>query len=180
MFAILNVSQNWIAEMTLKQLGKQLGDGGTWRAGVAVERRFLIDSVRVDSTQISLQDGSGLSARNLVSPLTFTQILAFMRRRSRFRVFAAGIPWAGRVGTLRTRFGGTRIEGRVHAKTGSIGEVNTLSGYLERSDTAATTRPCRVFSVQANHHTLGGRAMTQAIDSLVVELARGTRCERRR
>ena len=52
-FPILNTSQNWFAEMLLKQLGRQFGRAGSWDEGLAVERRFLIDSVRVDSTEFS-------------------------------------------------------------------------------------------------------------------------------
>jgi hypothetical protein len=50
--------------------------------------------------------------------------------------------------------------------------VNTLSGYIEAApdSTALTAAPLRIFSIQANHHTLGGREMIQALDSLVVRL----------
>ena len=51
-FTILNRSQNWYAEMVLKQLGRQFGRAGSWPEGLAVERRFLIDSVRIDSTEL--------------------------------------------------------------------------------------------------------------------------------
>ncbi|MGH7658674.1 MAG: D-alanyl-D-alanine carboxypeptidase/D-alanyl-D-alanine endopeptidase, partial [Gemmatimonadales bacterium] len=61
-FPVLNTSQNWFAEMLLKQLGRQFGEAGTWDEGLEVERRFLIDSVGIDSTQFSLSDGSGLSS----------------------------------------------------------------------------------------------------------------------
>ena len=54
--------------MLLKQLGRQFGGAGSWKAGLEVERRFLIDSMQVDSTQFALRDGSGLSSSNLVSP----------------------------------------------------------------------------------------------------------------
>src|SRR6185295_19411412 len=50
-FPILNESQNWYAEMLLKQLGRAIGGAGTWRRGIEIERRFLIDSMKVDSTQ---------------------------------------------------------------------------------------------------------------------------------
>ena len=59
-FPILNSSQNWFAEMLLKILGRELQGDGSWRAGLDVERRFLIDSVRIDSTAFALEDGSGL------------------------------------------------------------------------------------------------------------------------
>ena len=110
-FPILNPSQNWFAEMLLKQLGRQFGRAGSWPEGLAVERRFLIDSVRVDSTEFSLGDGSGLSSGNLMSPLAFTQILRFIRAHPRARTFLAGLPQAGGVGSLRSRFVGHAARG---------------------------------------------------------------------
>ena len=62
---------------------------------------------------------------------------------------------------------GMPIEGRVLAKTGSISRVNTLSGYIDTPDGRRLT-----FSVQANHHTAGGRAALARIDSIVVAMAR--------
>jgi D-alanyl-D-alanine carboxypeptidase/D-alanyl-D-alanine-endopeptidase (penicillin-binding protein 4) len=166
-FPILNTSQNWFAEMLLKQLGKQFGRGGSWPEGLDVERRFLIDSIRVDSTQISLSDGSGLSSSNLVSPLAFTQILRFMHQHRNYAAFAAGLPVAGATGSLRNRFLGTPLAGKVRGKTGSISRVNSLSGYIELGRGRTLT-----FSVQANHHAQPTVAMLAAIDSVVVEMAR--------
>lgn len=165
-FPILNTSQNWYAEMLLKQLGRQFGTAGSWAQGVAVERRFLVDSMRVDSTQFSLRDGSGLSSSNLVSPQAFATLLAYMLHHPGYPTFVAGLPQSGQRGSLRTRFVGTPIEGLVRAKTGSISRVNTLSGYVELPGRTL------VFSVEANNHTLGGRTMIQQIDSLVVQMAR--------
>ena len=167
-FPILNTSQNWYAEMTLKQLGKQFGRAGSWDEGLRVERRFLIDSIGVDSTQIALSDGSGLSASNLVSPLAFTQILRFIRTHPRAATFTAGLPQSGLRGSLKNRFVGTPIEGRVHAKTGSISRTNTLSGWVELESGKVVT-----FSVQANHHTQRGTAILAQIDSVVVDMTKG-------
>lgn len=166
-FPILNTSQNWFAEMLIKQLGHRLGGAGSWEAGLAVARRFLIDSVGVDSTQVRLSDASGLSAVNLVTPASFVRLLAWMRRHPRYEVFARGMPVSGQPGSLRLRFVGTPLAGRVVAKTGSISTVNTLSGYLERPRGGPL-----VFSIQANHHSLGGRAMIAAIDSVVAVMGR--------
>ena len=166
-FPILNRSQNWFAEMLLKQLGRQFGRAGSWDEGLKVERRFLIDSVRVDSTEFSLVDGSGLASGNLVTPLAFTRILRYIRAHPRGRTFMAGLPQAGQVGSLRKRFVDTPLAGRVRAKDGSIGGVNSLSGFLERPDGRVWT-----FSIQANHHALPGRAVIAQIDSVVVEMGR--------
>ncbi len=181
-FAILNVSQNWYAETLCKELGRAFGEAGSWDEGLRIERRFLVDSMGIDSTQFLVHDGSGLSAKDLVTPLTFAKILRFIRNRPGYRTFAAGLPQAGEIGTLRTRFHDTPLEGLVRAKTGSIGQVNTLSGYLEPTEdsTAFGRAPIRIFSVQANHHTLGGRAMIRAIDSVVVDIGRAAKVRRRR
>ena len=158
MFPILNRSQNWFAEMMLKQLGRQFGHGGSWTEGLAVERRFLIDSVRVDSTEFSLVDGSGLASGNLVSPLAFTRILRFIRAHPRAQTFLAGLPQAGQRGLAAepvrrdpARRPGAR-EGRQHRR-----RVNSLSGFIERPDGRVLT-----FSVQANHHTQASRAVIAA------------------
>jgi len=166
-FPILNRSQNWFAEMVLKQLGRQFGRGGSWTEGLSVERRFLIDSVRVDSTEFSLSDGSGLSSGNLVSPAAFTRILRFIRAHPRAATFLAALPQSGQVGSLKSRFLRTPLEGRVRAKDGSIAGVNSLSGFIERPDGGPL-----VFSVIANHYWGGGRATVARIDSLVLEMAR--------
>ncbi|MDX2120289.1 MAG: D-alanyl-D-alanine carboxypeptidase/D-alanyl-D-alanine-endopeptidase [Gemmatimonadota bacterium] len=167
-FPILNTSQNLFAEVLLKQLGRQFGAGGSWKEGLRVERRYLIDSMGIDSTLFALADGSGLSASNLVAPLGFTRLLQAIRRHPHFREnFEAGLPLSGSAGSLRSRFLGTPLEGRVRAKTGSISRVNTLSGYFELPDGRVYA-----FSVQANHHVQGSRRAIARIDEIVTAMAR--------
>jgi D-alanyl-D-alanine carboxypeptidase/D-alanyl-D-alanine-endopeptidase (penicillin-binding protein 4) len=164
---ILLHSQNWFAEMLIKQVGRQRGAAGSWDEGRRVERRFLIDSVRIDSTEFSLQDGSGLAANNYLSPSAFTMLLAWARHDPHFDAIHDALPESGKPGSLSNRFIGTPAAGAVHAKTGSISGVNTISGYLERPDGQV-----RIFSVMANHHTLSTSRILAQLDSIVVELAR--------
>jgi D-alanyl-D-alanine carboxypeptidase/D-alanyl-D-alanine-endopeptidase (penicillin-binding protein 4) len=166
-FPILNSSQNWFAEMLLKILGRELRGEGSWKAGLDVERRFLIDSVKIDSTAFALEDGSGLAAGNLVTPHAFAQLLAYMHRHPKGGPFVAGLPHAGQPGSLLKRFGGTALDGRVIAKTGSIDRVNSLSGYIERANGRTIT-----FSVQANGHAVPYGQMLAQIDSVVVQIGR--------
>jgi D-alanyl-D-alanine carboxypeptidase/D-alanyl-D-alanine-endopeptidase (penicillin-binding protein 4) len=167
LFPILNTSQNWFAEQLLKILGHEVGDTGSWAKGLDVEKRFLIDSVKVDSTAFALDDGSGLSAGNLVTPRTFVQLLTYMYRHPKRKPFLAALPRAQQRGSLLKRFAATPLEGRVLAKTGSIFRVNTLSGYIEKRDGRVIT-----FSIQANAHDVPNRQMLAQIDSVVVQLAR--------
>ena len=166
-FPILNSSQNWFAEMLLKILGRESQGDGSWRAGLDVERRFLIDSVRIDSTAFALEDGSGLAAGNLVTAHAFAQLLHYMHGHPKGGPFVAGLPHAGEPGSLLRRFGGTPLEGRVIAKTGSIDRVNSLSGYIEARSGRTIT-----FSVQANGHAVPYQQMLNQIDSVVVQIGR--------
>ena len=110
--------------------------------------------MRIDSTEFSLSDGSGLSSANLISPQAFTRLLRYIRAHPRFATFAPGLPQAGGTGNLRTRFVGTPLAGRVRAKTGSIAGVNTLAGYIDRPDGKPIT-----FAVEVNHHAQPSRAV---------------------
>lgn len=166
-FPILNTSQNWFAEMLLKTLGREVGDTGSWTKGLDVEKRFLMDSVKIDSTAFSLQDGSGLAAGNLVTPHAFVQLLTYMYRHPKRAAFLAALPRAQKPGSLLRRFQGTPLEGRVLAKTGSISRVNTLSGYIEKANGRVIT-----FSIQVNAHDVRTRQILAQIDSVVVQLGR--------
>lgn len=164
-FPILNTSQNTFAEYLLKILGHELAGAGSWARGLDVERRFLIDSVKLDSTTFALDDGSGLSAGNLVTPAAFVKLLQYMASHPKAAPFLAGLPRSGGPGSLKSRFIATPLEGRVVAKTGSIHRVNTMSGYVERPGGSRIA-----FSIQANSHTVPTRQMLAQIDSIVVAI----------
>jgi D-alanyl-D-alanine carboxypeptidase/D-alanyl-D-alanine-endopeptidase (penicillin-binding protein 4) len=80
----------------------------------------------------------------------------------------AALPRSGARGSLRNRFLGTSLEGRVVAKPGSIAGVNGLAGYLELADGRRVT-----FAILVNHHTLANGTTVAMIDSLVGDIARG-------
>jgi D-alanyl-D-alanine carboxypeptidase/D-alanyl-D-alanine-endopeptidase (penicillin-binding protein 4) len=164
-FPILNSSQNWFAEMLLKQVGRQRGRDGSWSEGLRVERRFLVDSVGVDSTEFAMEDGSGLASNDLVAPLALARVLAWSHRQPWFGVMEAALPHSGQPGTLKTRLDRDGLAGRVVAKTGTISRTATLSGFVTRPDGRTL-----VFSVMANHHTMPGSRISAAIDSVVAEI----------
>jgi len=164
---ILESSQNWFADLLLKTLGREFRGVGSFAAGIEVERRFLIDSLAVDSTAFEVVDGSGLSAGNLATPRAFVQILRAMRRRPGAEAFVQALPVGGHSGTLQYRFRNPPLEGRVRAKTGSIDRVNTLAGYLELDGGRTWT-----FAIQLNHHTATNRDALRRIAAVVAELAR--------
>lgn len=164
-YPLLNGSHNWYAEMLVKLLGRERGEGGSWPAGLAVLRQFLLDSVGVDSSAFSLHDGSGLARGNLISPRAVVALLGYIRGHPDNAGFLRALPRPG-TGTLRERLRCTTADGRLLAKTGSLGEVNSLAGYLERPRGGTY-----VFDIVANNHTARYADGVAQIDSLVLALA---------
>ena len=163
--AILEPSQNWIAEQLLKTLGAELGAAGTWREGIEVERRYLIDVANIDSAAFHLVDGSGLSAQNLLSPDAIVQLLVHAGQQDWAGLYRSAMAEPGESeSTLENRL--VAYEGRVFAKTGSITHVNSLSGYLVTEDGSDV-----VFSVLSNGSGVSAGAVRAGIDRIVAALA---------
>lgn len=163
---VLQPSQNWIAEQLLRTLGAQSGGRGSWRDGLRAEMDFLVGTVGIDSMALRMNDGSGMSPQNLVTPHAVVQLLDHARTASWSGTFRDALTGPGRPGTLSRRL--THLEGRVTGKTGTLNSVNALSGYV-------TTRDGRelIFSILSNASGLGGAPVVSAIDRLVDALANG-------
>jgi len=161
---ILLNSQNWIAETLLKTVGREARGEGSWEAGLAAERDFLTRVVGIDSADFRLRDGSGLSAGNLVTPRAFVKLLGYIHRTPEMSIVRASLPVAGREGSLRSRFGD--LPGRVAAKTGYIGNVDSLSGFVT-TDEGRTV----IFSIIANKSGQPSARMKAGIDDVVRAIA---------
>jgi hypothetical protein len=74
----------------------------------------------VDSTEVVVYDGSGLSRHDLVTPRTIVKVLSAMRKDSAFSVYYDAFPIAGVDGTIRSRMKGTPAENNLRGKTGTI------------------------------------------------------------
>jgi D-alanyl-D-alanine carboxypeptidase/D-alanyl-D-alanine-endopeptidase (penicillin-binding protein 4) len=127
---INKVSQNLYAELLLRTLGKIYKDVGDAAHGAEVVKEHL-GRWGIDPGQFKMADGSGLSRLNMVTPLQISILLRKMRNNP---YFFDSLPIAGVDGTIKNRMKGTAAEGNVHAKTGYIGRVRALSGYVTSAD----------------------------------------------
>jgi len=163
---ILGPSQNWITEQLIRTLGAERGEKGSWSEGVDVIRTFLTEQVEVDSLDIALRDGSGLSAHNLVTPRALVRILQYMWRGANAATYRAALAEPGEEdSTLERRL--LDLEERLFAKTGTISNVNSLSGYLVRDNGSEV-----IFSILSNGSGLPASRVRAAIDGVVRALAR--------
>lgn len=149
------VSQNLYAEVLLRESALAVGPA----ADPLAERQKFLDSIGItrDGSGYEASDGSGLARQDKASPDATVALLRFMWTSSLHDVWLASLPIGGVDGTLKSRLKNVAGAERVHAKTGSLGHVNTMSGYLETNhghwlafslmadDTLASDRDVRSF-----------------------------------
>lgn len=164
--AILQPSQNWIAEQVLKTLGAEYRGAGSWATGVAVEREYLLGTVGLDSASINLRDASGMSPQNLLSARAAVDMLRFARSQPWASAYREGMAQPGLQGsTLSGRL--TELRGRLFAKTGTISNVATLSGYLETQGGREV-----LFSILVNGSGVPSSRVRAPVDSMVLAIDR--------
>ena len=158
-------SQNLHAEMLLRLLGlKQKGEGSV-EGGSAAALAFA-ERLAIPAAGWAIQDGSGLSRADLVTPQGIAALLAAMDRHPHAAAFRDSLPIAGVDGTLEKRMRGTPAEKRVLAKTGTSQLINALAGYV------TTVRGDRLaFAAFVNNHAGKSREAVQALDRIAIALA---------
>ena len=122
-------SQNLHAELLLRLLGKVYGTDGSIAQGARVVRQFMADA-GVDDGDFFLYDGSGMSPEDKIAPRAFTRLLSYASRQPWGAAWRETLPVAGVDGTLDNRFKDSPVMKKMWAKTGTLDEVNSLSGYL--------------------------------------------------
>jgi len=154
-------SLNLHAEMLLRVLGAEFGGAGTNEAGLGVIRNFLEEAGMPVDGQVRLDDGCGLSRANLVTPRFQTSLLLFLSTRPYFELFLNTLAVSGTDGTLKNRLVSGPSKGVIHAKTGSLGGVAALSGYM-------TTKSGRslIFTIFANNVRASMKRVRQTIDEI--------------
>jgi D-alanyl-D-alanine carboxypeptidase/D-alanyl-D-alanine-endopeptidase (penicillin-binding protein 4) len=133
-------------------------------AVAALEKFLAAHRVPAD---VHFDEGSGLSRNNLTSARATVALLAAMTTNRWANDFFDALPVAGVDGTLRRRMKGTPAFQNIHAKTGTLRWVNSLSGYVT---TAAGEK--LVFSLMLNrYNSPPNRGRTQELDDIAVWLA---------
>ena len=137
---MLKHSDNRYAQMLLQQVGV-----ATARTGVCTDRaeppqtsaewgacamRAFLGRIGIDKGEATLNDGSGLSRQDLVTPAATVKLLAWIARQPFANVRRDALPVAGIDGTLRNRMRGSAAADNVRAKTGTLSHVYTLSGFV--------------------------------------------------
>lgn len=123
-------SDNFTAELLLKEIGAVQGERGSTAQGVGVTTGLLA-AAGVPMTGVRLVDGSGLSLLDRWTPAALATLLRAMWDDPGVQpALLASLPVAGRSGTLAERMRSGPARGRVHAKTGTTKNASALSGFV--------------------------------------------------
>ena len=126
---LMNESDNLTAELFIKTIGRHNITQGNWKGGLDSVKSLLASATLIDTSQLRIADGSGVSRYNLTSAKQLTSFLIWVYKSQYKNDFISTLPGGGkRNGTLERRL---KTEGKyVKAKTGGLSGVSNLSGYV--------------------------------------------------
>ena len=157
-------SENLHADLVLRRLGLLEGTGSR-DYGVAALNQFL-EEAGLPETGYALHGGSGMSIYNRISPRSMVQLLSFAAAQPWFDDWIEDQPIGGVDGSLKRRFVGTPLEGKIFAKTGTLNGANALSGMM-----IAESGRKLLFSIIANDRPTTARSAIPEMDAALVEIA---------
>jgi serine-type D-Ala-D-Ala carboxypeptidase/endopeptidase (penicillin-binding protein 4) len=157
------LSMNLQAELMLRVAAREKAGAITMDDALAFATQFR-QSIGIMPEDVQLTDGSGLSRGDLVTSESVVRLLTWARRQPWGADFENSLPAAGQDGTLETRMRGTAAAGRVHAKTGLVEHVNSLSGY------ATSLRGAHLIFAIFGNNTPHGVNAANVVDSICVAM----------
>ena len=159
----LKHSDNLYAETILNTIGLKQKDIGSIKAGTEAVQEIFYKKMNLDTSNLTMYDGSGLSHLDNVTPQFMVNFLTKSYNSSVGKKFYNYLPASGISGTIAYRMGGKML-GRVHAKTGTLSGVSTLSGYV------LTAKNHRIsFSIMLNDLKLSDRTNARRFQDKTVE-----------
>lgn len=165
-YVINKKSQNHYAEQLLKILGAEKGSGGSWAGGNRVVADWAVKEAGVPAGEFSPVDGSGMSRNNRATANAFIQVLRHMWSSPGRQDFVSSMPYSG---DPDSKFGNRLRQApyarQVYAKTGYIGGVVGLSGYVH-----AKSGKVYAFSFLFNRYRVGVYSIYRLQDAMLKEI----------
>ncbi len=161
---ILKDSSNFHAEQLLRVIGARCSGDGSFAGGCAILRAQLATRVKLPAS-LRIVDGSGLARGNQVTPNLLVEVMAELCDGPHSRLFVENLARGGKDGTLRRRFRKNPAVGAaVHAKTGTINGVKSLSGIVR-----TRAGKLRLFSILMNRRKGTSTRGASALQERMVE-----------
>ncbi|HEX9985704.1 MAG TPA: D-alanyl-D-alanine carboxypeptidase/D-alanyl-D-alanine-endopeptidase [Thermoanaerobaculia bacterium] len=167
-FVVNKKSQNHYAEQVLKMLGAEKNKQGSWASGNRVVTDWLTTKVGVPASEFRAVDGSGMSRDNRASANAFVHLLRYMWKSPWRQDFVSSMPYTGDPDSkFGNRLKQEPYKRQIYAKTGYIGGVVGLSGYVH-----AQSGKVYAFSFLFNRYRVGVYAVYRLQDEMLKEIVR--------
>ncbi len=163
-------SNNLFAEVLLRTLGRSNTEAGNNTADLGLRMvKAKLNEIGVTPSIYRQADGSGLSRKNLISPLTLVQTLVGMSKTPEAAVYRDSLPVSGVSGTLASRF--KNYPSRIQAKTGTLTGTVALAGYAN----PVQYQPL-AFGIIVNNHDRSASEIRSAVDEIATAFLRLRSC----
>ncbi len=158
-------SNNHFAEHLFYKIGKENKAMPGYTPSLATETiKKYWQQKGIDTQGLYQYDGSGLSNANAVSVSILTDILVYMKRRSKYAdVFYQSLPLTGKEGTVRNFLKGTDLESKARIKSGSISNVQSYAGYINKNGKTYA------FAILVNHFTGSRATLRKQMENFLVQ-----------
>ncbi len=158
-------SINLYCESMLKTLGKTRNEAGSIASGLQVIRSYWAER-GLDFSGCYLEDGSGLSPRNAVTPAFLARLLFKISEDPTLeKAFSASLPVAGVSGTLRSWLRNSPAQGKIFAKSGTMERVRAFTGYVT---TIRGQR--RAFAIIINNYEGSSTTIKRKLERLMLHI----------
>ncbi len=156
-------SDNHMADMLIRRLDVQEGGDGSFKSASNVVIDHM-EQLGIDTANMVMEDGSGLSRDDRVSAMQLAQIVLHMGYTD--PDWLGTLALMGETGTTTNRLKNTPAQGRWMGKTGTLDDVSTYVGAIKDRQNGVWT-----LAMMANKTTSASEAETLQ-DELLVSLAK--------
>jgi len=180
-FETNHASNNLFAETLLRTLGKDLKGSSCYDSSY-VALNDILKQLKVDKGPVQIQDGSGLSRQNYISPDFICDFLEAMAGTEVCDKFVRSLPSPGFDGSLNYNMSGypATFRARIKVKSGSMNGVRCYSGYIFPSgydmkkigsQTEGLPAETIIFSIMTNSCTSPTWKVRPMLDRMMAALA---------
>ncbi len=159
------ISNNLGAELVWRTAAKEFSGKGSAEKGELLVQKFM-EKNGLSAKGMVVADGSGLSRFNIISPKHLVGILTAMHNSRNKSAFTRSLAAPGEKGTLQNRLKNTIAASTLKAKTGTLTNVSSLSGYITTRDQEPL-----VFSMIFNNYTTPSSVVRNIQDLVCMRLA---------
>lgn len=157
-------SVNFFAEGLVNLIGFEKSGNGSTESGLAQMNQFW--SKKINAKGLFINDGSGLSRSNAMSPSHYVEMLKYIYKSKNYSIFLSSLPVAGISGTLGKVCAGQEGQGRVKAKSGTLTRVKAYSGYVQSKSGKNIA-----FSIAVNNFTCSKGEIVNLIEPVLNAMA---------